>query len=207
MKSRNFDRPSREIVVIAHNIRSVLNVGAILRTAEGFGIKRVFASGYTPNLEHATGGNNTKLLPHVREKLRKELHKTALGVEEIVDFRFAQNVLELIQKLRADGYRIVGLEQDDRAILLPEYNVIARSKATQQSSNDHASSGLLRCSRNDEAKIALLLGEEVHGLTNELRDVCDDLVEIPMFGRKESFNVSVAAGIALYHFTATHSAP
>ncbi len=183
MKSREFNFPQREIVVIAHNIRSIFNVGSILRTAEGFGIRRVFASGYTPNLEFARISDNdfAKLLPFQKEKLEKEFQKTALGAEKLVDFRFAPNVFDLIKKLRDDGFRIVGLEQDAHAISLPNFY--------------------------PPQKIVLILGEEVHGLTTELRDVCDDLIEIPMFGRKESFNVSVATGIALYHFTATHSAP
>lgn len=77
-----------------------------------------------------------------------------------------------LQALKAAGYTIVGLEQDAKSTLLQNY------KPPQ--------------------KIALLLGEEVHGLTPELREVCDDLIEIPMVGKKESFNVSVATGIALY---------
>jgi len=178
MKSRKFGSPACEIILVAHNIRSIQNVGSILRTAEGFGVTKVFASGYTPNLDSG--------LPHVRAKMAKELHKTALGAEEIVDFRFALDVMELIKKLRADGYRVVGLEQDECAISLPDFDF---------------------CKERPCKKIALLLGEEVHGLTVELRDACDDLVEIPMFGQKESFNVSVATGIALYHFTATCSSP
>ena len=174
MKSREFLLLEREIVVIAHNIRSIMNVGSILRTAEGFDVRQVFTTGYTPN--HNDG------LPHVQTKLVKEIHKTALGAENIIDFCPSPDVMELISKLRSDGFRIVGLEQDSRAISLPEYN-------TQSN------------------KIALLLGEEVSGLETELRSICDDLIEIPMFGRKESFNVSVATGIALYYLTTTQSAP
>jgi len=185
MKSRNFPWPARDIVVVAHNIRSVLNVGAILRTAEGFGIEKVFATGWTPNLQRSTDGSNAPLLPHVREKLARELHKTALGAEEIVDLEFRENIFNLIQQLRAKNFVIVGLEQDSRAIALPDFNDFFAKKYSKK----------FAASR---AKIALLLGEEVGGLTPELRAACDELAEIPMFGRKESFNVSVAAGIALY---------
>jgi len=153
-----------------------MNVGSILRTAEGFGVAQVFATGYTP---HPGSG-----LPHVQAKLAKQLKKTALGAEGIVDFRSAPDVTELMQQLNSDGFCIVGLEQDPRAIALPDYSHKLRS-----------------------CKIALLIGEEVNGLTPELRDACDDLVEIPMFGQKESFNVSVATGIVLYHLIATQSAP
>ena len=177
MRSRNFNRPGRNIVVIAHNIRSVQNAGSILRTADCLGVQRVYASGYTPNLDRRTDGSNLPLLPHVHDKLSRELHHAALGAEQTVPFCYSTNVIELIRELRSQDYRIVGLEQDQRSIPLPDYQP------------------------ND--KIALLLGEEVHGLTSELRELCDDLIEIPMFGAKESYNVSVATGIALYELTMT----
>lgn len=155
-----------EIVVIAHNIRSTHNVGAIFRTCEGFGVKKIILSGYTP---YPKIDNDTRL-PHIAEKLTNQIHKTALGAETMVPFEYQESP-DLIA-LKNDGYRIVGLEQDARSIILPDYEV--------------------------PQKVVLLLGEEVHGLTNEQRDACDDLIEIPMFGKKESFNVSVATGIALY---------
>lgn len=155
-----------DIIVIAHNIRSTHNVGAIFRTAEGLGIHKIILSGYTPYPKLA---NDTRL-PHIADKLTAQIHKTALDAEMIVPFEYQG--LPDIDTLRQAGYRIVGLEQDDRSIMLPDYRA--------------------------PEKIALLLGEEVDGITNELRDQCDDLIEIPMAGQKESFNVSVAAGIALY---------
>lgn len=156
-----------QIIVIAHNIRSTHNIGAIFRTSEGFGITKIIISGYSPYPTLPTGDTR---LPHISRKLTDQIHKTALGAETIVPFEY-QEVPD-IAALRDDGYRIVGLEQDTRAIMLPGYI--------------------------PPAKVALLLGEEVEGITNELRDACDDLIEIPMVGQKESFNVSVAAGIALY---------
>lgn len=173
MKSREFDKPARDIVIIAHNIRSIQNVGAILRTAECLGVSAVWATGYTPNLESMTDGSNAPLLPHVREKLARHLHTSALGAEQIVSFHHHDNINELLNNYRQKGYRIVGLEQNDRSISLPDYQ--------------------------PSDKIALLLGEEVHGLTPQLISQCDDLIEIPMFGQKESYNVAVATGIALYH--------
>lgn len=164
MKSRKFATNHRDIIIIAHNIRSLLNVGAILRSAEGFGVSTVFATGWTPSPDHG--------LPHVRKKLASELHKTALGAEAVIDFSYKDDVKFLLESLKQDGYRIVGLEQNARSISLPEYQA--------------------------PAKIALILGEEVNGITSDLLEICDDLIEIPMFGQKESFNVSVAAGIALY---------
>jgi 23S rRNA (guanosine2251-2'-O)-methyltransferase len=156
-----------EIVVIAHNIRSTHNVGAIFRTAEGFGVHKIILSGYTP---YPTSVNDSRL-PHIAAKLTAQIHKTALGAEEMVPF-IHQETPDFDQ-LRQDGYTIIGLEQDPRSINLADYHV--------------------------PDKVALLLGEEVEGIPPELLRECSQLVEIPMVGKKESFNVSVATGIALYH--------
>lgn len=168
MRSRQFTKAQRDIVIVAHNIRSIMNLGSIVRTAEGFGVPTVFTTGWTPSPD--------KGLPHVQKKMASELHKTALGAEDIVAINYRENVIDLLQELKRDGYRIVGLEQNDRSISLPEY-----------------------C---PTSKTALLLGEEVHGITTKLLGLCDDTIEIPMFGHKESFNVSVSAGIALYQLLA-----
>lgn len=155
------------IIVIAHNIRSAHNVGAIFRTAEGFGIEKIICSGYTP---YPALASNDQRLPHLREKITKQIHKTALGAETMVPFeRYDEPPLIA---LRQAGYTIIGLEQDKRSIPLQAYR--------------------------PTGKVALLLGEEVEGICQELRNQCDSFVEIPMAGKKESFNVSVAAGIALY---------
>ena len=155
-----------EIIVIAHNIRSTHNVGSIFRTAEGFGVSKIILSGYSP---YPSLSADTRL-PHIAEKLTKQIHKTALGAETMVPFEYQAE--PDFKALKKAGYRIVGLEQDEKSVMLPSY---APSE-----------------------KIALLLGEEVEGINQELRDQCDDLIEIPMQGQKESFNVSVAAGVALY---------
>lgn len=158
-----------QITVIAHNIRSTHNVGAIFRTAEGFGASKIILSGYTP---YPTVPGDTRL-PHISRKLTEQIHKTALGAEQTVPFEYMKTAD--LAALRADGFTIVGLEQDERSVMLPSYR--------------------------PPEKIALLLGEEVEGIAPELRQQCDDLVEIPMKGQKESFNVSVATGIALYALT------
>jgi len=158
-----------QIIVIVHNIRSTHNVGSIFRTCEGFGVDKIILSGYTPYPKLP----DDPRLPHIAAKLTAQIHKTALGAEEMVLFEYQEE--PDLDALKADGYRIVGLEQDDRAIMLPDYET--------------------------PDTVALLLGEEVHGLTPELRTACDDLIEIPMRGHKESFNVSVATGIALYELT------
>lgn len=158
-----------EIIVIAHNIRSTHNVGAIFRTAEGFGVKKIFLSGYTP---YPIQPGDSRL-PHIAEKLTSQIHKTALGAETIVPFEYVER--PDILSLKETGYRIVGLEQAPSAVILPDYQPPQR--------------------------IALILGEEVKGISGDLLQECDDIIEIPMHGKKESYNVSVATGIALYALT------
>lgn len=158
-----------EIIVIAHNIRSTHNVGSIFRTAEGFGVKKIILSGYTPypRIE------NDSRLPHISDKMTAQIHKTALGAESIVSFESKENLN--LDDFKNEGYRIVALEQDPTSISLKDYT--------------------------SPDKIALLIGEEVHGIDPELLKQCEDIIEIPMHGQKESFNVSVATGIALYALT------
>ena len=155
-----------EIIIIAHNIRSTHNVGAIFRTAEGFGVAKIILSGYSPypRIPH------DPRLPHISEKLTNQIHKTALDAEKMVPFEYIE--APPLESLKKEGYRIVGLEQEDRSINLADYRA--------------------------PEKIALLIGEEVHGIEAKLLAECEDILEIPMVGKKESFNVSVATGIALY---------
>lgn len=158
-----------EITVLAHNIRSAHNIGSIFRTCDGFGVKEIILSGYSPCPEYP----NDLRLPHIREKIAAQIHKTALGAERTVPFR----VMEFppYDELREQGYRIVALEQSPGSTLLHEYSV--------------------------PKKVALLLGEEVHGIPDTMLLLCDESVEIPMVGKKESFNVSIAAAVALYQFS------
>lgn len=144
-----------ELHIIAHNIRSAENVGSLFRTCDSLGVAKLWLTGYTPDPDH----------PKVK--------KTALGAEQSVATEKLIDVMELIARLKSDGFRLAGLELDDRAVELDAY-------------------------RPPSAKIALLLGNEVEGMPSYLRDLCDDLVSIPQRGVKESLNVSVAAGIACY---------
>ena len=121
---------------------------------------------------YPTIGGDTRL-PHISEKLTSQIHKTALGAEKMVPFEYQET--PDLQVLKDVGFRVIGLEQDAKSVQLPDYK--------------------------SPEKIALLLGEEVHGIEQTLLDQCDDIIEISMQGKKESFNVSVAAGIALYALT------
>jgi 23S rRNA (guanosine2251-2'-O)-methyltransferase len=159
----------KDIVVIAHDIRSTHNVGSLLRTCEGLGVSKVYFTGYTP---YPPAQNDTRL-PHIAQKLGKQIDKTALGAEELVPWTHSDDIATCIVELRRADYTIVGLEQTKHSIALPDFKVAQ--------------------------KLALLLGREVEGITPEVLALCDQLVEIPMFGQKESFNVVQAAAMALYH--------
>lgn len=161
----------RQIILIAHNLRSCHNIGSLLRTAEGFGVKAVYLTGYTP---YPISKNDARM-PHIARKLDTRIHKTALGAEQMVDWQYADTIENVIQTLRGEGYVIAGLEQDQRSQNLATYA--------------------------PAEKVALIVGREVEGIELEVLDQCDLILEIPMAGHKESFNVASAAAIALYHFT------
>ena len=165
-----------KLIVIAHNIRSTYNVGAILRSCDGFGVSEFYATGYTPYPTIAFDAR----LPHERDKLTRQIAKTALGAEKTVPVQHDDDVTILLQSFRSKGYTIAALEQSPKSVPLPGYKPATNT--------------------------ALLLGEEIHGITPELLRLCDVTLEIPMIGHKESFNVSVAAGIALYALTVAQKA-
>ena len=155
----------KKLIVILYNIRSTYNVGAILRTCDGLGVNEVIFTGYTPFID--------KGLPHEQEKLRKQIHKTALGAEDIIPWRRIDGIKNAIAECRQQNLKIVALEQGQGSLNLAEPH-------------------------NYDEDMALILGEEVHGIPPEILETCDTLLEIPMCGKKESFNVSVAGAIAIW---------
>lgn len=158
-----------QISVIAHNIRSTHNAGSLFRSCDGFGVAHLYLSGYTPYPKLPADPR----LPHIRDKLHAQIHKTALGAEATVPFSYHEDVHELITSLKGTC-RLVALEQSPSSIPLPVFDTSATSH------------------------LVLLLGEEVNGVPEDLLESCEAIVEIPMYGRKESLNVSVAAAVALY---------
>ena len=156
-------------MVIAHDIRSSHNVGALLRTAEGLGVRHVYFTGYTPYPVM----EQDERLPHLAQKIHKQIQKTALGAEISQAWSREMNVFTLIAQLKNDGFTVVALEQALDSVKLPDF---------------HAPD-----------KVAVLIGREVEGIEQTLLDACDQTIEIPMFGRKESFNVVEATTMFLYH--------
>lgn len=199
-----------EVILVLHNIRSTYNVGAILRTAEGFGVKEVILSGWTPATKYTA---STKALPHILEKTTVQIAKTALGAEEMVECEWSDNIANKLVSLKEEGYVIFGLENN---LELDNIGKLANWKETMkkieenrvEKGTDEKNSGRMPkgewCELDEKAvgekvqKLVLVLGEEVNGIDNSLFPMIDWFFEIPMAGRKESFNVSVAAGIAMY---------
>lgn len=152
----------KENIIILHNIRSVINVGAIFRTADAVGIDKIYTTGYTPTPIDRFG------------KKRKDLIKSALGAEEFVLWEQKKNILPLIVKLKKEGFKIIGIEQDSRSINYKKVKI--------------------------GEKNVFLVGNEVLGISKNILNKCDLIVEIPMKGKKESLNVSVALGVILFFY-------
>lgn len=159
----------REIVLIAHNVRSAHNIGSLLRTADGLGVKKVYLSGYSPYPPLPDDGR----LPHLAVRTGRRIAKTALGAETSVAWEHRLAIEPAINELKQAGYLIAALEQTPGAIGLVDFIV--------------------------PAKIALLVGNEVDGLDDDVLGLSDRQLEIPMAGQKESFNVAVATAIALFY--------
>lgn len=143
-----------ELHVIAHNLRSAENIGALFRMCDSLGVAKLWITGYSPTPRH------------------RKVAKTALGAETSVSWEFVADIASAIARLRVVGCRIVGLEKTAGAMNLVEYV--------------------------PESNIALLLGNEVDGVTPSLLALCDDVIAISQRGIKTSLNVAVAAGIAAF---------
>jgi tRNA G18 (ribose-2'-O)-methylase SpoU len=159
----------RNIILIAHNLRSCHNVGSLLRTAEGLGLTEVILSGYTPFPRLA----DDPRLPHLVVKIDKQISKTALGAENSQKWRHVEDITQVFAELHAAGFTLAAIEQSSESTKLPDF---APPK-----------------------NIALLVGREVEGVEPEILAEMDQILEIPMFGHKESFNVVQAAAMSLYH--------
>lgn len=159
------------VSLILPDIRSTHNVGAIFRSAEIFGVKHIYICGYTPYPKL----NNDKRLPHISNKLTKQINKTALGTEELVPFSYFNTAEIAIEQAKKDGCQIIALEQNPNSILLQNAKF------------------------NDS--VAIVLGREVEGIDQNIIKLADYCVEIPQIGTKESLNVSNACAIMLYHIS------
>ncbi len=149
-----------QIHLLLHNIRSTHNVGAIFRTADATGVKKIYVSGITPAPIDRFG------------RARPDISKASLGAEKTVEWESISDVKDLIKNLKKEKFQIVAVEQDKRSL---DYRELKKKE-----------------------NILIIVGNEVDGVDKEVLDLCDEIVEIPMLGKKESLNVSVATGVVLY---------
>lgn len=162
------------IVIVLDNVRSAYNVGSVFRTCDAFRIERVCLCGIS-----ATPPNT-------------EIHKTALGGEDSVDWTYFQDTADCISDLRAKGFRIWSVEQAEGSIHLPA--------TAQDLLSDSGSSTISDLSQSELAGDALIFGNEVKGVRQDIVDMSDGCLEIPQYGTKHSLNVSVTAGIVIWEF-------
>jgi len=147
----------KPLVVVMDNIRSMHNVGSVFRTADAFLISGICLGGFTPQPPH------------------RDIHKTALGATDSVDWLYYENTVDAVVDLKARGYKVLAIEQTEGSILLNEYE-------------------------HTKVPTAFVFGNEVDGVSDEVIQECDGVIEIPQWGMKHSLNISVAAAVVLWEF-------
>jgi 23S rRNA (guanosine2251-2'-O)-methyltransferase len=144
------------VILLLENIRSMHNVGSVFRTADAFLVEAIYLCGYTPRPPH------------------RDIHKTALGATDTVDWKYMDDPQEAAIFLKNKGFQIVGVEQVSGSVTLQDFKF------------------------TEGEKLVLIFGNEVNGVSEEVLKYCDACIEIPQFGMKHSLNVSVAAGMVLW---------
>lgn len=166
--------PDSGIVVVLDNVRSAHNVGSVFRTSDSFKVDKVFLCGICPVPPSA------------------EIHKSGLGAEDSVGWEHCEDTMVAVERLKNEGYTIVSVEQTVNSVKLDRF----RPYATQESAAETSNIGLI-----PSKKYALIFGNEVDGVSQEVVDASDFSLEIPQFGMKHSLNISVSAGVVLWHLT------
>ncbi len=144
------------LVVILDNVRSLHNIGSVFRTSDAFRVECIYLCGITATPPHP------------------EMHKTALGAEFTVDWKYVNNAVEAVDNLRQEGYVVFSVEQAENSIMLEDMRL------------------------EQGKRYAVVLGNEVKGVQQEVIDHSDGCIEIPQYGTKHSLNVSVTAGIVIW---------
>lgn len=144
------------IIVILDDIRSMHNVGSAFRTCDAFAIESLYLCGYTPQPPH------------------RDIHKTALGATETVNWQYFPDTLSAVLHAKQNGYKIVAVEQAHSSVMLNRFSI------------------------NTNEKLALIMGNEVSGVNGDVMKTADYCVEIPQWGSKHSLNVSVSLGVVLW---------
>lgn len=148
--------PANRITIVLDNVRSLNNIGSIFRTADGFRIEKIILCGISTPPPH------------------RDIHKTALGAEEVVPWEYTEDPLEALSALRKRGYHVAAVEQVEESTPLDK---LAVTHATP---------------------LALVFGHEIRGVSQPVINASDECIEIPQFGTKHSFNVAVSVGIVLW---------
>lgn len=152
------DAKKTPLIIVLDDIRSLNNIGSVFRTSDAFLVEKIFLCGIT-----ATPPN-------------KEIHKTALGATETVDWEYAENVLQVIEKLKLEGVKVFAIEQVESSIFLQDFEL------------------------EKNQKYALVFGNEVFGVAQNAIEICNGTIEIPQLGTKHSLNIAVSAGIVIWDF-------
>ena len=163
------------LVVVLDDVRSLYNVGSVFRTSDAFRVEAIYLCGITATPDEAREADGT-LLRDCSLKASQEIHKTALGAEESVAWRYFKDAKKAVESLKNDGYEVLAVEQCHGSTML---------------------SGFIP---EGGKKYAVVLGNEVKGVHQDVIDLCDGCLEIPQFGTKHSLNVSVTAGIIIWCF-------
>ncbi len=144
------------IIIVLDNIRSLNNIGSVFRTADSFRIEKIYLCGITAQPPH------------------RDIHKTALGSTETVEWEHVENTIELVQRLKAESVECYAIEQAEDSL------------------------NLLSFQPNVRQKTAIVMGNEVDGVQQEVIDICDAVIEIPQIGTKHSLNISVCTGVVVW---------
>ena len=148
--------PKTPLIIILDNIRSLNNIGSVFRTCDAFLISKVYLCGITAKPPH------------------KDIHKTALGSTESVEWEYVKNTMELVQRLKEQGIKVISIEQAQNAIVLSDFSPQAN------------------------ANYAIVFGNEVKGVSQEVVSASDHVIEIPQYGTKHSLNISVSCGVVVW---------
>ena len=150
--------PKKPFIIILDNIRSMNNIGSVFRTADAFRCTAIRLCGITATPPH------------------REIHKTALGAEESVQWFYEKEIADVIARLKSEGYIVAAVEQIEDGISLEKFNPLPNKK------------------------YVFIFGHEINGISEEVIELCDMFIEIPQHGTKHSVNVAVAVGIVCWHF-------
>lgn len=178
------------LIVVLDDVRSLHNVGSVFRTADAFRVAAIYICGITATPDDVKDVDGT-VIKECSLKASQEIHKTALGAEESVSWRYFKDAKDAVEALKNDGFTVLAVEQCHGSTMLQEFvpNPVLQTQDTSELYAPSLKEGY-----------AVILGNEVKGVHQEVVDMCDGCLEIPQYGTKHSLNVSVTAGIVIWHF-------